>query len=70
MEPFTQKTDVGMLKMEIARVFDRYKHDIDFGKGRFERLMREVMGYEGEVNLKSVFPFLLAGYFSEPVIFE
>lgn len=70
LEPFTQKVKLEMLKLEIARIFDRYKHEISFGKGRFERLMREVLGYSGAVNLKSQIPVLLAGYFADPVIYE
>jgi CRISPR-associated protein Csh1 len=70
LEPFTQKTDLDQLKIEIARTFDRYKHAIDFGKGRFENLMREVLGYADAVELRKSFPILLAGYFAKPVIFE
>lgn len=70
LEPFTQKTNLDLLKGEVARVFDRYKHEISFGKGRFERLMREIMGYSGPADLKKLLPLLLAGYFADPVIFE
>lgn len=70
LEPFTQKTNLDLLKGEVARVFDRYKHEVSFGKGRFERLMREVMGYSGPADLKKLLPLLLAGYFADPVIYE
>jgi CRISPR-associated protein Csh1 len=70
LEPFTQKTNPETLKAEIARVFDRYKHEVSFGQGRFERLMREVLGYEGAVELRKLLPVMLAGYFSNPVIYE
>ncbi|MCB9290691.1 MAG: hypothetical protein H6560_25510 [Lewinellaceae bacterium] len=70
LEPFTQKTNPDLLKGEVARVFDRYKHAVDFGKGRFERLMREVLGYGGPADLKKLLPLLLAGYFADPVIYE
>lgn len=70
LEAFTQKTDLNQLKLEITRTFDRYKHEIDFGKGRFENLMREVLGYVGDIDLRKSFPTLLAGYFAQPVIFE
>lgn len=70
LEAFTQKTDLDQLKLEITRTFDRYKHEIDFGKGRFENLMREVLGYTGSIDLRKSFPTLLAGYFAQPVIFE
>lgn len=70
LEPFTQKSDLNQLKLELTRTFDRYKHEIDFGKGRFENLMREVLGYVGPIDLRKSFPTLLAGYFAQPVIFE
>lgn len=70
LEAFTQKSDLNQLKQEITRTFDRYKHEIDFGKGRFENLMREVLGYVGPIDLRKSFPTLLAGYFAQPVIFE
>ena len=70
LEPFTQKANPEMLKSEVARVFDRYKHEVSFGRGRFEKLMREVLGYGGPADLKKLLPLLLAGYFADPVIYD
>jgi len=70
LEPFLQKVKVEELQKAISRVFNMYKHEISFGRGRFERLMKEVLGFDTEENLKHYQKFLLAGYFSEPVIYE
>ncbi|RKY56239.1 MAG: hypothetical protein DRP96_11475, partial [Candidatus Neomarinimicrobiota bacterium] len=50
--------------------FSQYKHAISFYKGRFEKLMSEVLAYEPERNLKSLLPMILAGYFAESVIYQ
>jgi len=70
LEPFLQKTKVNQLQIAIKNTINAYKHALDFGKGRFERLSKEVLAFEDEVNLKDLQPFLLAGYFAEPVIYE
>lgn len=70
LEPFLQKTDAEQFKLAISRVFAQYKHDISFYKGRFEKLMSEVLGYDPETNLKSLLPMILAGYFAESVIYQ
>lgn len=70
LEPFIQKTDEKELKKVIINTFNAYKHEIDFGKGRFEKLLGEVLSYEIERNFKDLIPFVLAGYFSNSVIYE
>jgi len=70
IEPFLQKTDVQELKKAIANTFNAYKHEIDFGKGRFEKLSSEIMDYELDGNLKELLPYILAGYFSNSLIYE
>ncbi len=70
LEPFLQKVKAGELQKSIGQIFNMYKHEISFGHGRFERLMKEVLGFETDENLKHYQRFLLAGYFSEPVIYE
>ena len=70
LEPFLQKTDITQFKLAISRVFDRYKHAITFYKGKFEKLMAEVLSYDTESNLKSLMPMTLAGYFSDNVIYQ
>lgn len=68
LEPFLQKTDATLLKREIARCFDMYKHAIKFyaRKYEFDKIMSEVMGYEpDEKNMKNLLPSTLAGYFAK-----
>ena len=71
LEPFLQKTDATLLKREIARCFDMYKHAIKFyaRKYKFDKIMSEVMGYEpNEKNMKNLLPSTLAGYFAKSTI--
>jgi len=70
LEPFLQKSKAGLLQDAISNTVNTYKHDISFGKGRFENLAKEVLAYETDVNLKSLQRYLLAGYFAEPIIYE
>jgi CRISPR-associated protein Csh1 len=70
LEPFLQKVDAGQLKLAISRTFNQYKHAIKFYKGKFEKLMSEILSYEPEDNLKAQMPMILAGYFSDNVIFR
>lgn len=68
LEPYLQKTDATLLKREIARCFDIYKHAIKFyaRKYEFDKIMSEVMGYEpDEKNMKNLLPSTLAGYFAK-----
>lgn len=68
LEPFLQKTDVTLLKREIGRCFDMYKHAIKFyaKKYEFDKIMSEVMGYEpDEKNMKNLLASTLAGYFAK-----
>lgn len=70
LEPFLQKADLNQFKMAISRIFNQYKHDIKFYKGRFEKLMAEVLSFEIEKSLKDLVPMILAGYFAENVIYK
>ena len=70
LEPFLQKTDPDQFKIAISRTFARYKHAITFYKGRFEKLVAEVLSYEPDETLKSLLPMILAGYFAECVIYQ
>jgi|GEM_PF-155652 len=70
IEPFIQKTEEKELKKALSNTFNAYKHEIDFGKGRFEKLFSEVLSYEIEGNIKDLIPFVLAGYFANSVIYE
>lgn len=70
LEPFIQKSNIVELKKAITATFNAYKHEIDFGKGRFEKLFSEIMAYELDKNLKELTPIMLAGYFSKSTIYE
>ncbi len=70
LEPFLQKVKAAHLQMAISNLIGVYKHAINFGRGRFERLAKEVLAYETDVNMKEMQRFVLAGYFAEPVIYE
>ena len=68
LEPFLQKTHSTLLKKEIAKCFDNYKHAIKFyaRKYEFDKVMSEVMGFEPvEKNMKNLLPQTLAGYFAK-----
>lgn len=69
LEPFLQKSDLTQFKMAISRIFNQYKHAISFYKGRFEKLMAEVLSFEIERNIKELSPMILAGYFAKNVIY-
>jgi len=70
LEPFLQKSKASLLQDAISNTINTYKHAIDFGKSRFEKLAREVLGYETNVNMKTLQRYLLAGYFADSVIYE
>lgn len=70
LEPFLQKAKADLLQDAISNTINMYKHAINFGKGRFERLAKEVLAFETDVNLKTMQRYLLAGYFADSVIYE
>lgn len=70
LEPFMQKTSAENLQNAIANSINTYKHDISFGKGRFERLSSQVLSFETRENLKNYQKYLLAGYFATSVIYK
>ncbi len=70
LEPFLQKTDCEQFKLAIARTLDRYKHNISFHAKRFNKLAAEILGYSTEENLKNLMPLILAGYFSDNVLYQ
>ncbi len=69
LEPFLQKNDCEQLKTAISRTLDRYKHKIGFYARRFNKLAAEVLGYSTGVNMKNLMPLILAGYFSDNIIY-
>ncbi|MBN2694901.1 hypothetical protein JXR93_09585, partial [bacterium] len=70
LEPFIQKVQSEQLQNSISQAINAYKHEISFGKGRFERLASEVLAFDTDENLKNYQRLLLAGYFASPVIYE
>ncbi len=70
LEPFLQKVQTVQLQNSIAQTINTYKHEISFGKGRFERLSAQVLAFETKENLKDYQRLLLAGYFAPAAIYE
>lgn len=70
LEPFLQKSKASLLQDAISNTINTYKHAIGFGKSRFEKLAKEVLAYETNVNMKTLQRYLLAGYFADSVIYE
>jgi CRISPR-associated protein Csh1 len=70
LEPFLQKVKVNQLQTSITNAVGTYKHEIEFSKGRFERLAAQVLAYNKEINLKEYQHFMLAGYFAPCMIYE
>lgn len=70
LEPFLQKSNCEQFKMAIARTFSQYKHAIHFAKGRFENLTSQVLSYNTPVDMKTLLPMVLAGYFAKSIIYQ
>jgi CRISPR-associated protein Csh1 len=71
LESFLQKSDSQLLKREIAKSYDKYKHAFTMypKKYGFDKIMSEVMGITpDEQNMKNLLPMILAGYFSESIL--
>lgn len=66
LEPFLQKTDAEIFKMEIAKTCKMYSHALTFysSKYEFDEIMSQVMGYKTNKNIRELLPYTLAGYFS------
>nr|WP_320120633.1 hypothetical protein [uncultured Marinifilum sp.] len=70
LEPFLQKVKIVQLQNSIAQAINTYKHEISFGKGRFEKLSAQVLAFESDENLKDYLRLILAGYFAPAAIYE
>lgn len=68
LEPFLQKTDCSSYKQSIVRIFDMYKHENFTTK--FSKCMAQVMDFDTDRNMKELTPFMLAGFFSENLLFS
>jgi CRISPR-associated protein Csh1 len=70
LESFLQKVTVEQLQSSITNAVNTYKHEIDFGKGRFERLCAQVLAFSSKENIKNHQRYMLAGYFAPAVILK
>ncbi|MDK2978897.1 MAG: CRISPR-associated protein Csh1 [Bacteroidales bacterium] len=70
LEPFLQKSKSNQLQDAIAQTITIYKHDIDVYKGKFERLVSQVLTDDSNVEMKPLLKYFLAGCFCPCVIYE
>jgi CRISPR-associated protein Csh1 len=52
IEPFINRTTVEAFNDQLVRIFNQYKHSIDFGNKIFNRLFEEVIGYRPQTGYK------------------
>jgi CRISPR-associated protein Csh1 len=70
LEPYLQRSTSSQLQSAIVQSIVIYKHDIRVTKGKFENLASQVLSYNGDVDMKPLLRFVLAGCFSPIVIYE
>ncbi|PID58178.1 MAG: hypothetical protein CR986_08140 [Ignavibacteriae bacterium] len=70
LEPYISKTEPKQFKTVITRGIEQYKHSLNFGHIKLEKLVSEVLGYESKIELKKLQPVILAGYFSNSLLLE
>lgn len=70
LEPYITKNELTLFKLAITRGIDQYKHKLPYGTKRFQKLASEVLGYDSKTKIKELLPILLAGYFSNSLLFE
>ena len=71
LEPYLQKGRSRLLQDAIAQTVTVYKHDINqIYKGRFEFLASQVLTYGGDIDMKPLLKYFLAGCFSPCIIYE
>ena len=71
LEPYLQKGKSRLLQDAIAQTVTVYKHDINqIYKGRFEFLASQVLTYMGDIDMKPLLKYFLAGCFSPCIIYE
>jgi CRISPR-associated protein Csh1 len=74
LEPFIQKTESILFKDTITKTINKYKHSLEWygksGKGRFEKLTSEILGFEPEKKINELQPYILAGYFAKSFKYE
>ena len=71
LEPYLQKGKSRLLQDAIAQTVTVSKHDINqIYKGRFEFLASQVLTYGGDIDMKPLLKYFLAGCFSPCIIYE
>ena len=70
LEPYLQKTKSGHLQDAIANSIAVYKHEISTYKGPFQQLAANVLTCDGDLEMKPLLKFFLAGCFSHCVIYD
>ena len=71
LEPYLQKGKSRLLQDAIAQTVTVYKHDINqIYKGRFEFLASQVLTYGGDIDMKPLLKYFLAGCFIPCIIYE
>jgi len=70
LEPYISKNDPYLFKFTITRGIEQYKHKFPFGTKKFPKLASEVLGYDCKTKIKEMLPILLAGYFSNSLLFD
>ncbi|MCL5266791.1 MAG: hypothetical protein M1469_01650 [Bacteroidetes bacterium] len=70
LEPYISKSDPVLFKQTITRGIEQYKHALNFGHRKLNKLASEVLGYDCNASIKDLLPVILAGYFSNSLIFE
>lgn len=71
LEPYLQKGKSRLLQDAIAQTITVYKHDINqIYKGRFEFLASQVLTYGGDIDMKPLLKYFLAGCFIPCIIYE
>lgn len=70
LEPYITKSDPTLFKIAITRGIDQYKHKLPYGTKRFQKLASEILGWDSLTKIKDLLPILLAGYFSNSLLFN
>jgi len=68
LEPFLAQSKATRFKESISNLFKRYKHGVY--SDRFRNVSSEVMTYEVENDFRDLHPQLLAGVFSDNMLFK
>lgn len=70
LEPYLQKSKSKLLQDAIAQTITIYKHEISTYKSTFQTLSANVLTYDGDIDVKPLLKFFLAGCFCSNVIYE